>query len=200
MDVIFDRHYRLVMQISLKILRDTGEAQDVCQVVFTDFYRQAKGFDPSRGSLKSWLAQYAYGRSINSLRRLKARGHYEQQEIDEISPAPCFAECKLFDLDFAEARRLVEQVLSTVPERQRDVIERICFEGMTLREVAEATGESLGNIQHAYYRGIEKLRKLLVGDSGSKKRSSKSPDGMMGRGEKGGSSDQDVVIVKSPSL
>src|SRR4051794_2125179 len=76
MEVIFDRYYRLVMRITLNIVRDTGEAQDVCQIVFTDFYRKANLFDPARGNLKTWLVQYAYGRSINNRRKLKSRGFY----------------------------------------------------------------------------------------------------------------------------
>jgi RNA polymerase sigma-70 factor (ECF subfamily) len=49
MEVIFDRYYRLVMRITLNMVRDVSEAQDVCQIVFTDFYRQARLFDPARG-------------------------------------------------------------------------------------------------------------------------------------------------------
>jgi len=53
MEVIFDRYYRMVMRVALHIVRDSGEAQDVVQVVFTDFYRNAKLFDAQKGSLKS---------------------------------------------------------------------------------------------------------------------------------------------------
>jgi len=96
MEVIFDRYYRLVMRITLNIVRDTGEAQDVCQIVFTDFYRHAKLFDPARGNLKTWLMQYAYGRSINGRRRLKARGFYEQTDIEAVNPALLVRGAKLF--------------------------------------------------------------------------------------------------------
>ena len=37
MEVIFDRYYRMVMGVALRIVRDAGEAQDVVQIVFTDF-------------------------------------------------------------------------------------------------------------------------------------------------------------------
>jgi len=198
MEVIFDRYYRLVMRITLNIVRDMSEAQDVCQIVFTDFYRQARLFDPARGNLKTWLVQYAYGRSINSRRRLKSRGFYEQTEIEAINPAVLAGVTKLFDLESAETRRLIEQVLATVPDRQRVVIEGVCFQGMTMREVAEATGESIGNVQHSYYRGIEKLRKLLVEGIDRK---TKREFGLGTRLEpKQQETGQEVAFVKTPTL
>lgn len=199
MGVIFDRYYRLVMRITLNIVRDTSEAQDVCQIVFTDFYRQARLFDPARGNLKTWLVQYAYGRSINSRRRLKSRGFYEQTEIEAVNPALLAIGTKLFDLESAETQRLIEQVLATVSDRQRGIIERVCIHGMTMREVAEATGESIGNVQHIYYRGIEKLRKILLEGTDRK---TKREFGIRARlepkqQETGG---PEVAFVKTPTL
>src|SRR5207253_5747573 len=62
LEEIFNRHYQMVMSVALHIVRDPGEAQDVVQIVFTDFYRRAKLFDAAKGNLKTWLLQYAYGR------------------------------------------------------------------------------------------------------------------------------------------
>jgi RNA polymerase sigma-70 factor (ECF subfamily) len=158
MSVIFDRYYRLVMSVALRIVRDTGEAQDVVQIVFTDFYRKAELFDGSKGSLKTWLLQYAYGRSINRKKSLRTHNFYDQADLATIEPVEHASATKLFDLDSQEATRLIEQLLATLGEGQRKVIELVCCKGMTIAEVAALTGESFGNVQHAYYRGIEKLR------------------------------------------
>jgi RNA polymerase sigma-70 factor, ECF subfamily len=160
MDEIFNRYYRMVMSVALRIVRDSSEAQDVTQVVFTDFYRQAKLFDPTKGNLKTWLLQYAYGRSINRRQSLRVRKFYERAEFDELTAQPV-ADNRLFNLETPEAARLVDEILSSLGDRQRQVIEMVCFRGMTMAEIAAATGESLGNIQHLYYRGIEKLRTHL---------------------------------------
>ena len=71
MAVIFDRYYRLVMSVALRIIHDVGEAEDVVQTVFTDFYQRADLFDETKGNLKGWLLQYTYGRSFNQKRKLK---------------------------------------------------------------------------------------------------------------------------------
>ena len=62
---IFNRYYRLVFSVALKILRDRGEAEDLMQDVFIEIYRRIKLFNPAKGSAKTWILQYAYHRSLN---------------------------------------------------------------------------------------------------------------------------------------
>src|SRR5262249_53521093 len=58
------RYGRLVHRVALDILHDAGEAEDVTQEVFLEVYRKAHLYDPSRGSVRVWLLQYAYHRSL----------------------------------------------------------------------------------------------------------------------------------------
>jgi RNA polymerase sigma-70 factor, ECF subfamily len=167
MAVIFDRYYRLIMSVALRILHDAAEAEDVVQTVFTDFYTKAHLFDGAKGSLRTWLLQYAYGRSFNQKRKLRARGFYGQVEFDEMATGtPHLCSERVLDLDTPDACRLVEQILPSLNDKQRIVIELVFFGGFKLSEVAAQTGESLGNVHHAYYRGIERLRSALLGAGG----------------------------------
>jgi RNA polymerase sigma-70 factor (ECF subfamily) len=63
--VLFDRYYRLVLSIALKIVRDPGEAEDVMQTVFMEIFRSVAQFDPAKGTTKVWILQYSYHRAIN---------------------------------------------------------------------------------------------------------------------------------------
>src|SRR5207249_2573527 len=60
-----------------------------------------------------------------------------------------------------EARDVVERGLLKLNPMQRHVLELAYFESLTMKEIAEQTGESLGNIRHHYYRGLGKLRECL---------------------------------------
>jgi RNA polymerase sigma-70 factor, ECF subfamily len=53
--------------------------------------------------------------------------------------------------------------MAALPEQQRSVIEMASYEGLTMREIAERTGDSFANVRHHYYRGLEKLRTLISG-------------------------------------
>jgi RNA polymerase sigma-70 factor (ECF subfamily) len=82
---LFDRYYRLVFSIALKILRDRGEAEDIMQEVFLEIYRAPEKFDPSRGGVKTWILQHAYHRSLNRRKYLKVRGFYEVRQDSSVS-------------------------------------------------------------------------------------------------------------------
>lgn len=62
---LFKRYHRLVQVTALHILRDAGEAEDLTQTVFLEIYRRLGQFDPSTGTLKVWVLQYAYSRSMH---------------------------------------------------------------------------------------------------------------------------------------
>jgi hypothetical protein len=42
--ILFDRYHRLVLSIALKIVRDSGEAEDVMQSVFLEIFRSVAQF------------------------------------------------------------------------------------------------------------------------------------------------------------
>lgn len=65
-------------------------------------------------------------------------------------------------VDALDAGILVEQILPRLTRKQRSVIQMAFFEGMKLSEVADRSGESIGNIRHAYYRGMDKLRSVIL--------------------------------------
>lgn len=160
--VVVDRYQRLVWSVAQKIVHDEGEAEDVVQIVFLEFFQKMELFDSARGTLKVWLLQLAYTRSINRRYHLQRRRFYNQVEVDEqdvtqFSPAAVSA----FRLNSGETARLVREVLATLNPSQRTAIELIAFEGLTFEELAKRTGETVANAKHHYYRGMMKLRECL---------------------------------------
>ncbi len=160
--LLFDRFYRLVLKIAVRILRDPGEAEDVMQDVFFEIFNKAAQFDPAKGSAKTWVLQYAYHRSLSRRQYLALRSFYDRHQIGERevlesnSPVVSWR-----GLTFQEWRRVIEQGLATLKEKQRETIELACFEGLLLSEIAECTKESLPNVRHHYYRGLAGLRKFM---------------------------------------
>lgn len=159
--VLFDRYNRLVLTVALRILHDVSEAQEITQNVFFEFYRSARRFDPSRGRLKVWLLQFAYHRSINRRNYLLLRQFYSRPDLEEAMAWEASAKTSP-RIPAQELRHIVEQALTTLSKNQRSVVEKVVFEGMTLREVAEHTGSTYGAVRSNYYRGLHHLRVCLV--------------------------------------
>jgi RNA polymerase sigma-70 factor (ECF subfamily) len=164
--VLFDRYHRLVLSIALRIVRDAGEAEDVTQIVFLDIFKAAAQFDPTKGTTKAWVLQYAYHRAISRRRHLTVRNFYsrtsdESTPIDPATHTPVSTPRDVSGLAPLELRDLLEKALASLSDVQRSVIERASFDGLTMREIADETGESLVNVRHHYYRGLRKLRAFV---------------------------------------
>jgi RNA polymerase sigma-70 factor (ECF subfamily) len=70
-------------------------------------------------------------------------------------------------LTFQEWRQVIQRGLATLNEKQRKTLELVCFQGLLLGEIAERTNETLANVRHHYYRGLQGLRRFLQTESGS---------------------------------
>ena len=157
--VVFRRYHRLVHVTALRILRDAAEAEDLTQSVFLEIYRKAGQFDPVRGTLKVWLLQYAYSRSIsrrNYLQARQVRVENGNQDVEESATLwwPMRPPAQ-------ETALLTEQVLAALSDAQRETIKMFFFQGLSLKEIAEHRQETFSNVRHHYYRGLQRLRKVL---------------------------------------
>ena len=158
--LLFDRYHRLVFAIALRIVRDRGEAEDVMQKVFLDIFRSIKLFDAAKGTAKVWILQYAYHRAINRRQYLNARRFYQQEAIEDNQPARP-TNSWFVRYTRSELGILLQQGLATLSSREKRVIELASYEGLSMKEIADTTGESLVNVRHHYYRGLRKLRAFV---------------------------------------
>ena len=132
------------------------------QDVFLEIFNKAAQFDPAKGSAKTWVLQYAYHRSLSRRQYLALRSFYDRQNISEREVSESNSpNVSWRGLTFQEWKRVLDQGLATLNEKQRQTLELVCFQGLLLSEIAERTKEPLPNVRHHYYRGLEGLRKFL---------------------------------------
>ena len=164
---LFQRYARVVRHVAGRILRDAAEAEDLVQDLFLFIHRKCAIFDSSKSSARSWIVQMAYHRSIERRRFLTSRQFYSRTEIenntDHVVGTPTI------EIDYsAEAvfgRNGLNKVLEALSEDQREILRLHFFDGYTLAEISEKVGQPLGNVRHHYYRGLDKLRKQMIGNN-----------------------------------
>lgn len=156
MQVLYDRYAPVVYAVALRVLADTGAAEDVLQEVFLQLWRKPQSFDASRGSMAGWLAVIARHRAVDHLRKRRPT-----TDISEIVVA--------VDADLegaAERHQALEKVrkaLGAMAAEQRSALEMAFFEGLTHVEIAERTGAPLGTVKTRIRAGLGALRKALAG-------------------------------------
>jgi RNA polymerase sigma-70 factor (ECF subfamily) len=162
--LLFRRHTRAVRNVAYRILRDESESDDLVQEVFLFLFQKAALFDASKGAAFSWIIQIAYHRAINRRQYLTVRQHYDAHELDEQHLGT--GDRRLF-VDAVVARMLLNRLREQVSDEQRQTLEFHLFDGYTFREIAEKTGQTLGNVRNHYYRGLERLRACIFPQKGA---------------------------------
>jgi len=152
---LYDRYSPIVYSIALRVLGDTGAAEDVLQEVFLQLWRNPGVFDSSRGNMAAWLAVIARNRAIDSLR--KRRPETDIADV-VVSVEPDLAG----DTERARAMEKIRGVLGDMPAAQRSALEMAYFEGLTHTEIAARTGEPLGTVKTRIRAGLLSLRKAFA--------------------------------------
>ena len=168
--LLFDRYSRLVLSVSLRILRDLSEAEELVQDVFLYVFNKCASFDPQKSYFRSWLVQIAYCRAFDRREYLMNRRFYDYRNIDEILESVSSNVCLESCLERAEMRKLLEEAFTELTERQRTTLELFFFQGYSLREISVQMDEALATTRHHYYRGLAKMKSVWasvcsIGDS-----------------------------------
>jgi RNA polymerase sigma-70 factor, ECF subfamily len=164
---LFQRYARVVRSVAARILRDAAEAEDLVQDLFLFIQRKCAIFDGSKGSARSWIIQMAYHRAIERRRYLTSRQFYARMAIE--SNTVHMVGTPTAESDYsAEAvfgRNGLSKVLRSLSDDQRETLCLHFFDGYTLAEISQKSGQTLGNVRNHYYRGLDKLRKQMFGNT-----------------------------------
>jgi RNA polymerase sigma-70 factor (ECF subfamily) len=149
-----NRYGSLVYSIALRVLKDTGQAEDVMQEIFLQVWRNPGAFEKGRGSLGAWLAVVARNRAVDVLRRRKPNDPMD--EVVLVSNVNLASE--------VERTRMMEKVrlaMQGLPDEQQKSVELAFFEGMTHAEIAAKTGDPLGTVKTRIRTALMSLRKAV---------------------------------------
>jgi RNA polymerase sigma-70 factor, ECF subfamily len=159
---LYDAMSRQVYGLALRILKDTGTAEEVTLEVFTQVWRQATLYDLSRGTPSAWLCTLARSRAIDRLRS----GAQERRRAEPIENVAATAPADVVDPEMsafdAERRTRVRAALDQLPAEQREAIELAYFSGLSHSEIATQLGQPLGTVKTRIRLAMVRLREALV--------------------------------------
>ncbi|SDH40368.1 RNA polymerase sigma factor [Mucilaginibacter sp. P25] len=147
-----ERLYR----ISMSIINDDKEAEDIMQTAYLNAYRQLSNFK-HQSSFSTWLIRILINESLLHKKR-KAQLEKTLTEHIRIDHQP---ETPLDNLMNKELKAILEKAVLTLPEKYRLVFVMREIQGMTTNETMEALEIGESNVKIRLNRAKEMLRTEL---------------------------------------
>jgi RNA polymerase sigma-70 factor (ECF subfamily) len=152
LEALYDRYAGRVHGLGVRLLGNTGLAEELVQETFVRVWRNAPQFAPERGSVAAWLFTIARRIAIDLSRRPSSRPFADEQEpVEPAVPSDEAVERLLVGLNVRDA-------LDSLSPVQREVIELLYLQDLTQAQVAERLGLPLGTVKTRSYYGLRALR------------------------------------------
>ena len=154
---IFRSYGGLVFGISRRVLKDPALAEDVTQEVFTFLWQQPERFNPTRGTLRSWLGVLAHRRAIDRVRAESRRTKGESR----LDPTVTIANEVDDYLTASWLSGRVREALAKLPTEQREAVMLAYYGNRSYRQVATELDISEGTVKSRIRLALKKLDALL---------------------------------------
>lgn len=160
---LYRRHAAAAFALARYIVRSDAGPDDVVQDAFLSVWRSGGRYDPSRGSVRTWVLSIVRHRALDARRRVASR-HEAQADVEDFSgtlvasdPLP---EAQLLVGEHANA---VRRALPQLPADQRAVVDLAFYRGLSHTEIAQRLQLPLGTVKSRMRLALLKLREGLDG-------------------------------------
>ena len=144
--------------VTLRILGNRADAEDVLQEVYLAVWNKAATFDAGFGvSPMTWLLTIARNRALDRLRATK-RAFAPLEDAEEVSDLAPLADAAL---ETNETSRRLNGCLEGLEERAATAIRAAFFGGQTYESLASAAAMPLGSMKSLIRRGLLRLKACL---------------------------------------
>lgn len=153
---LYEAHARQVWRTLLRLGVSPSAVEDAVQDVFLTAHQRLSGFE-GRSDPGTWLVGIAVRVAANARRAVSRRGVVRLMDDGLVDPARGPEQ----RLEQQRELRELEQVLSALPEEQREVIVLIDLEQLTAPQAAEALEVKLNTVYSRLRLGRAALSKSL---------------------------------------
>lgn len=149
---MYNQNYLIVYQLANRIVRDDEISKDISQEVFIKLHR-AINDGKQILNIQSWLYRVTVNHCYNHLRSIRKN----DQQFDPIQ-IPVEDETEAQVIEKEEAQLIRDMMLRLKNKEQ--LILALYSEGMSYKEMSDASGIPFSSIGNTLQRALSKLKKL----------------------------------------
>jgi RNA polymerase sigma-70 factor (ECF subfamily) len=159
LSLLYDRYNGILKALILRVIHNDAEADDLLQEIFMEIWNQAKNFSSQKGKPLGWMVTLARRRAIDGLRKKQAytRAGERLQSETEQQPDAWVHNTTETEINLGDTRKLIRQVIDSLPPPQQEAVELAFFRGMSQREIAAKTNTPLGTVKTRLELGLKKI-------------------------------------------
>ena len=155
--LIHEYKKRLLCHIR-KIAVSHDDADDILQNTFIKVFKGINRFN-RKSKLYSWLYRIATNESITFINKRAQLGNVCISEINQ-EPVACLQSDEW--LTGNEIQLLLQEAVSTLPEKQQLVFNLKYFDQMKYNEISELLKTSIGGLKASYYHAVKKIKHHVI--------------------------------------
>jgi RNA polymerase sigma factor (sigma-70 family) len=154
------KYQKFVYATALRYLDSYDDADDAAQDVFLKALKNLKHFR-GEANIKTWLYRITANVCSNMRRKKKflnifsidETDDYHEILADDVTPDKLL-ESKEFEMKFMD-------VLSKLPEKQRETFALRYYDDMSYEEISNMLGTTVGGLKANYFQAVQKITKAL---------------------------------------
>lgn len=138
--------------------RNASDVEDVVQDILLSIHGVRQTYDPRRPFMP-WLMTIAKRRLIDAARKVSARS--KNETTVEVMPETFQERDAKTEYDTYDDQEAIRRAMSELPEGQRQAIELMKIQGLSLEEASVVTGKSISSLKVSVHRAIKAMRRTL---------------------------------------
>lgn len=156
---LVEKYKDYVFHLTLKLLKNKEEAEEVAQDVFLKAYRYLPTFK-GESKFSTWLYKIAYNTSLDAIK--KKSNAIRNVTIDELTVNQISSvETALDGIEKEERAVIMNDCMQELEEEERGILFFFYYKESSLKEIVEVTSMSKANVKVKLHRARKKLLHIV---------------------------------------
>jgi RNA polymerase sigma factor (sigma-70 family) len=156
LEYLYDSYAGALYGVILRIVKLDQVAEEVLQDVFVKIHDRIDSYDPGKGRLFTWMVNIARNQAIDKVRSKEINKERKTIGIEN----------SVNTINDQASEQSIEsigitQLLTSLPDDQRVIIEFLYLKGYTQAEVSEALALPLGTVKTRVRLAMQRLRTIF---------------------------------------
>ncbi len=157
--VLVDRYKDLVYTLSMRMMKNREEAEEVAQDTFIKTYSSLNKFKGD-SKFSTWIYRVAYNTCLDRLKKNKRQQYtlaideYTEHQVKTLDNA-------LDQIEAKEKQQAIQNCLELLPSEDSFLLTLYYFEELSLDEISKIVGLKANNVKVKIFRSRKKLATIL---------------------------------------